>query len=174
MYDCRDPSVNLSLIIISHAVEWVNCIEGGRVGGLMLFMELWIGYTHSIHTHTDIPLFSSLSPPELNNRRRLIEQSSRVGTHSIIFKWNKSHFSLILAFPLSLSFSVSILHHVIGLSLVLFISLFCFFLSFPPNLYIFSLFLFSLSSSLLLFPLSVDQVIPSASSSGQTRWPSAS
>lgn len=82
MYDCRDPSVNLSLIIISHAVEWVNSTEGRRVGGLMLFMELWDGYILWVHAHTHIHFFLislllpfSLRPPEPDNRRQLIEQT---------------------------------------------------------------------------------------------------
>lgn len=64
MYDWKDPSVTLSLIRISHAVERVNSIEGSRVGGLMLFMELWVSSTHT-HTHKQyiwpfVSLFLSL------------------------------------------------------------------------------------------------------------------
>lgn len=180
MYDCRDPSVNLSLIIISHAVEWVNSTEGRRVGGLMLFMELWDGYILWVHAHTHIHFFLislllpfSLCPPEPDNRRQLIEQTYGARNTFHHFKMKQVPFFFFL--------SVSTFFFLFRQSLSYFHSLdsFHFFYCFPSpfrphfNVYHNKSF-YSLSAFLLLSPPSVDQVIPSASSSGQTRWPTAS
>lgn len=125
--------------------------------------------THHARTLICMAIFHSFSfpsslpaPPELNSRRRTIEKSCGAGTHSISSKWNKSHFSLS-SLLLLFSFSFSPRPTSVLMSLSLF-SVLNFFLSFiSPTFISYSLFLLTLSSSFLLSPRSVDQVIPSVS-----------
>ena len=171
-------------------------LRSGRTNafyGIMAWIHTLITYrpTHThTHTHTHtittmailLSLFLSLSPsppsmshPQLDNRRRPIEQSSGAGAHSIISRWNKSHFSLSsLLSPFCLFFCLRLTPLLESFPLFLSLSLFISFLSSPAHLYhISSPYTLSLSSSLLPSLLSVGQVIPSASSSGQTWWPTA-